>query len=374
MTNEEKLIKNKLTMLELADYLDNVSKACKITGYSRDTFYRVKEQYDSGGIEAIKEANRRKPNLKNRMALEIEEKILKMALEQPAWGHQRTANELKQEGVIVSASGVRWVWLRHGLNNFKLRLKNLEEHVAKTGEVLTENQLVALEQAKLTKEAHGEIETHHPGFLGAQDTVYIGYIKGVGKIYQQTFVDTYSQVAEAKLYEQKVPLTAADVLNDKVLPFYKKQNVDLLRILTDRGTEYCGRDDTHPYELFLAINDIEHTKTKARSPQTNGICERLNRTMQDEFYKVVFRKKIYTTIEELQTDLDLWLTSYNHRRTNQGKNCKGRTPMRTFIEDKYLAIEKNLSAKELDKSDSENSIETGVSIQNLTEDISDLAA
>ena len=374
MTNEEKLIRNKLSMLELADYLDNVSQACKITGYSRDTFYRVKEQYEAGGIEALKEANKKKPNLKNRMSKEIEDRILQMALEQPAWGHQRTSNELKQEGIIVSPSGVRSAWLRNGLNNFKLRLKHLEEHVAKTGEVLTENQLVALEQATVTKEAHGEIETHHPGFLGAQDTVYIGYIKGVGKIYQQTFVDTYSQVVDAKLYEQKVPLTAADILNDKVIPFYQKHNVDLLRILTDRGTEYCGRDDVHPYELFLAINDIEHTKTKARSPQTNGICERVNRTMQDEFYRVVFRKKIYTTVQELQTDLDLWLTSYNNKRTNQGKNCKGRTPMQTFLEDKHLADVKNLSVRKLDESDSQNLIETKISVEDLAQDNQILAA
>ena len=164
MTNEDKLIKNKLTMLELAEYLDNVSQACKISGYSRDTFYRIKEQYEAGGIEALKEGNRRRPNLKNRVSPEIEQKVLDIALEQPAWGHHRVSNELKLEGVQISASGVRCVWLRHNLNNFKLRLKNLEKHVANTGDVLTESQLVALEQATITKEAHGEIETNHPGF------------------------------------------------------------------------------------------------------------------------------------------------------------------------------------------------------------------
>lgn len=351
MTREDKLIKNKLTMLELADYLQNVSKACKITGYSRDTFYRVKAAYEEGGIEALKEENRSKPNLKNRVSPEIEDAVLAMALEQPAWGQTRVSNELKQKNILISPSGVRTVWLRNNLQNLKLRLKHLEAHSAREGIVLTESQVVALEQAKLNKEAHGEIETHHPGFLGAQDTVYIGYIKGVGKIYQQTFVDTYSQVAHAKLYEQKVPLTAADLLNDRVMPFYQEQGVDLLRVLTDRGTEYCGRDDTHPYELYLALNDIEHTRTKARHPQTNGICERLNRTIQDEFYKVVFRKKIYKSIEELQADLNLWLTSYNHKRTNQGKNCKGRTPMQTFLEDRYLATDKNLNSRTAQESD-----------------------
>lgn len=353
MTRDEKLIKSKLTMLELADYLGNVSEACKITGYSRDTFYRVKKAYDEGGIEELREANRKKPNLKNRVSPEIEEKVLKMALEQPAWGHIRVANELKQDNILISGSGVRSIWLRHDLHNFKLRLKNLERHVAETDQILTESQVVALEKAKIEKEAHGEIETQHPGYLGAQDTVYIGYIKGVGKIYQQTFVDTYSQVVQAKVYQQKVPVTAADVLHDRVLPMYEQLGVDLLRILTDRGTEYCGKADTHAYELYLAINDIDHTKTKARSPQTNGICERVNRTMQDEFYKVTFRKKIYESLEQLQTDLDLWLTSYNNNRTNQGKNCKGRTPMQTFLEDKYLATEKDLSNQTTSESDTD---------------------
>jgi transposase InsO family protein len=204
-------------------------------------------------------------------------------------------------------------------------------------------ELQALEKARREKEAHGEIETAHPGYLGAQDTYYVGFIKGVGKIYQQTFVDTYSQVVFAKVYMQKVPITAADILNDRVVPFFEKHEVSLLRVLTDRGTEYCGREDSHDYQLFLALNDIEHTKTKANHPQTNGICERVNRTMQDEFYKVAFRKKLYRSLEELQVDLDAWLVRYNTERTNQGKNCKGRTPMQTFLEDRYLATEKDLS-------------------------------
>jgi transposase InsO family protein len=343
MTREEKLIKSKLGLLELASYLENVSDACRVMGYSRDTFYRVKEAYETGGIEALKDESRRKPNRKNRVSQETEEAVLGMAHNEPSWGQVRVSNELRQKGIFVSGCGVRGVWLRHGLETMQKRLKALEERVAQEGIILTESQLAALERKRQEKEAHGEIETVHPGYLGAQDTYYVGFIKGVGKIYQQTFVDTYSQVVCAKVYTQKVPITAADILNDRVLPLFEKLEVSLLRILTDRGTEYCGREDSHDYQLYLALNDIEHTRTKAYSPQTNGICERVNRTVQDEFYKVAFRKKLYRSLEELQLDLDEWLVRYNSQRTNQGKNCKGRTPMQTFLEDRCLATEKDLS-------------------------------
>jgi transposase InsO family protein len=222
----------------------------------------------------------------------------------------------------------------------KKRLKRLEERVAKEGIVLTEAQVVALEKRKQEKMAHGEIETHHPGYLGSQDTYYVGTIKGVGRIYQQTFVDTYSKVAHAKLYTTKTSLTAADTLNDKVLPFYEEQGMGVLRILTDRGTEYCGKPDEHDYQPFLAINDIDHTRTKVKHPQTNGICERFHKTILQEFYQVVFRKKIFKTLEELQAQLDTWLHKYNNERTHQGKMCCGRTPMETLLDGKKIWKEK----------------------------------
>ena len=171
--------------------------------------------------------------------------------------------------------------------------------------VLTEAQIQALERKKDDGLASGEIETAHPGYLGSQDTFYVGTIKGVGRIYQQTFVDTYSKIAFAKLYTMKTSITAADLLNDKVLPFFESHSMGILRMLTDRGTEYCGAAETHDYQLYLALNDIDHTKTKVKSPQTNGICERFHKTILQEFYQVAFRKKIYSSVEEIQTDLDL---------------------------------------------------------------------
>lgn len=177
--------------------------------------------------------------------------------------------------MFISPSGVRSIWLRKDLENFKKSLTALEKQVAENGIILTEEQVAALERKKHDDEACGERETALPGYLGSQDTFYVGNLKGVGRIYQQTFVDTYSKVAFAKLYTTKTPITAADMLNDKVLPFFEVHELPMLKILTDRGAEYCGRVAQHDYQLYLAINDIDHTKTKAMSPQTNGICDTL---------------------------------------------------------------------------------------------------
>lgn len=342
MNVETKLIKTRLGLLNLAEKLGNVSEACRIMGYSRDSFYRIKQLNESGGEMALREVSRKKPLVKNRVDPKVEEAVVASAFDNPAFGQLRTSNELKKVGVFISPAGVRCVWQRHDLETFAKRLKALESRIAQSGGVLTEAQLIALERQKEKKEAVGEIATHHPGYLGAQDTYYVGTIKGVGRIYQQTFIDTYSKVAFAKLYDSKTAITSADMLNDKVLPFFEEQNLPLLRILTDRGTEYCGKPEWHEFELYLQIEEIAHTKTKARSPQTNGICERFHRTIQDEFYAVAFRRKLYTSIEELQKDLDKWLTEYNNHRTHSGKYCFGKTPVQTFADSKHLAEEKQL--------------------------------
>lgn len=343
MTQDQKLIRPKLGLLELAKHLGNVSQACKVMGYSRDSFYRFKELYDHGGALALQELTRKKPNLRNRIAEEIEAAVLELSVEQPAWGQVRVSNELKKRSLEISPAGVRCVWVRHELQNLKLRLKALEAKMAQEGTVLTEAQLQALEKKREDEQAHGEFESEHPGYCGAQDTFYVGHLKGVGRIYQQTFVDTYSKVAQAKLYDTKTALAAADVLNDRVVPFFEAHGIALLRVLTDRGTEYCG-NQRHEYQLYLALEDIDHTRTKARSPQTNGICERFHKTVLDEFYRVAFRKKIYHSLEELQTDLDAWLKYYNEERTHQGRWCYGKTPMQTFIDTLPVAKEKRLAA------------------------------
>jgi transposase InsO family protein len=340
LENNVRIIKHKVGLLNLAEELGNVSRACKTMGLSRDTFYRYKTAVEQGGVESLFDKSRRQPNLKNRVDELTEQSVLTHAIDYPAHGQLRVSNELRKTGVFVSPSGVRSIWLRHGLANFKDRLKVLEAKVAEQGIILTEAQVAALEKKRQDDEVSGEIDTAHPGYLGSQDTFYVGTFKGVGRVYQQTFVDTYSKVAFAKLYTTKTPITAADLLNDKVLPFFTEEQLPMLRILTDRGTEYCGRAETHDYQLYLAINDIEHSKTKVRSPQTNGICERFHKTILQEFYQVALRKNLYNELATLQKDLDEWLDYYNNERTHQGKMCCGRTPMATLHNGKSVWKEK----------------------------------
>jgi transposase InsO family protein len=258
-------------------------------------------------------------------------------------GQVRVSEALKRRGLSISPAGLRCVSQRHDPSAMKHRLKALAATVAQQGIRLTEAQIAALEKATADQEAQGEFESECPGDCGAQDSFPAGTLKGVGRVYQQSVIDTYAKVAFAKLYDRKTPITAAEILNDRVVPFYEEHAIRLSRMLTDRGTEFCG-SDSHEYELYLAVEDIDHTRTKTRSPQTNGICERFHRTVLDEFYRVAFRKKIYRTIDELQADLDAWIAEYNETRPHQGRWCFGKTPMQTFLDALPLAKEKLMAA------------------------------
>ncbi len=194
MNLNQKIIRPKIGLLELAKSLGNVSSACKTMGYSRDSYYRFKELYENGGDEALYEISRKKPILANRVDPIVEKAVLDMAIEYPAYGQLRVSNELKKDGILVSPGGIRSIWLRNDLNNLKKRLVALETKMAQDGIILKEAQLRVLENRKNLKEAHGEIETEHPGYLGCQDVYYVGNFKGIGKVYGQTFIDSYESV------------------------------------------------------------------------------------------------------------------------------------------------------------------------------------
>ena len=240
-------------------------------GYSRDSFYRFKELYEQGGEEALMDVSRRKPIIKNRVPEHVECAVIELAIENSVLGQKRASWELQHKGIMVSSSGVRSIWQRNDLETMKKRLRALEARVAQEGILLAEEQMAALEKARQHKEAHGEIESHHPGFLGSQDTYYVGTMKAVGHIYQQTFVDTYARVAICKLYTERTAIMAAELMNDRVIPFFAEHGISLLRVLTDRGTEYCGKVENHAYQLYLAVEDVDHTRTKANSPDQRDL-------------------------------------------------------------------------------------------------------
>lgn len=330
MTTEEKVARRKLSLLELAAELSNVSRACRVMGYSRQQFYEIRRQYQTCGAAGLldKLPGARGPH-PNRVSEEIEAAVLAHSLAQPTQGCLRVAQELALQGVQVSSNGVRGVWSRHNLLSKHERLLRMEAAVREKTLELTDDQVRLLERfSPEFRERH--IEVHAPGELVAVDTFFVGSLKGVGKVYLQTALDCYSRYAFGRLYTSKLPVTAVHLLNEDVLPFFEAQGIAVQTILSDNGREYCGRADSHPYELFLQLEGIAHRTTKVRRPQSNGFIERLHRTLLDEHFRIMGRTKWYEGVEEMQKDLDVYLVQYNTKRPHQGRMMEGRTPLAQF--------------------------------------------
>lgn len=325
-------IKRKLSLLALAEELHNVSRACQLMGYHRDSFYEIRRAFQVGGVAALVE-NKRGPRgpHPNRVSPEIEEKILEFCLKEPTYGAQRVSNELRLQGIDVGPSGVRGVWQRHNLETRHRRLLRLEKVSQEETIVLSDEQILLLERHSVDFRCR-HVEANRPGELLNQDTFYWGTLKGVGKVYVQVVVDVFCSLAFAKVYNSKMPITAVDLLYDRVLPFYEALGVPVGAVLTDNGREFCGREDRHPYELLLALEDIQHRTTRIRTPRTNGFVERMNRTLLDECFRVAGRTTWYTDTSEIQRDLDVFMEKYNLRRSHQGYRLKGKTPAQALCE------------------------------------------
>ena len=338
MTAEKKIAHRKLSLLELAEKMKNVSEACRLMGYSRSQFYEIKKSFQLYGFDGLIDRPPIPKTFPTKIAAEIEDRVLEISAQNPAFGARRIALVLKQEKIFISVTTVYNILFRRGLNTRYKRLLKLEERHFTEGFALTEKHIQVLERFNPSfRERH--VESKHPGYLLCQDTFYVGQLKGVGRVYLQVVVDTFGSVAFGKLYNSKKPITAVDLLYDRVLPFYHEHNVPIRAILTDRGTEFKGRPN-HPYVFFLALNDIEHRLCKVASPRTNGFVERFHRTALDEFFRITFRSKLYQDLEELQADFDTWLHDYNYKRAHMGYRNMGRKPMETFHMAKHLATEK----------------------------------
>ncbi|WP_425405322.1 IS481 family transposase [Hwanghaeella sp.] len=332
MTTRDKVARRKLSLLELATDLDNVSKACRIMGYSRQQFYEIRRNFQTYGAQGLID---RLPGARgphpNRVSEEVEQAVLDHALAHPSHGPLRVAHELVLKGIQVSSGGVRGVWARHNLLTRHERLLRLEKHVSGRKIDLTPEQVRLLERfSPEFRERH--IETRHTGDLVAVDTFFVGTLKGIGKVYLQTVIDCFSRYAWGRLYTSKLPVTAVHVMNNDVIPTFEAHGAKITTVLSDNGREYCGRPDRHPFELFLQLEEIEHRTTKVRRPQSNGYVERLHRTLLDEHFRVMGRTKFYESVDEMQEDLDAFLETYNTKRPHQGRNMKGRTPITVFID------------------------------------------
>ena len=332
MTTKDKIARRKLSLLELAQELSNVSRACKVMGYSRQQFYEIRRNFQTYGAEGLID---RLPGARgphpNRVPAEIEEAVLAHALAHPCHGSLRVEQELRLRGLQVSSGGIRGVWMRHGLLTRHERLLRLEKTTAERTLELTEEQVQALERfSPEFRERH--IEAPHTGALVAVDTFFVGTLKGVGKVYMQTAIDCHSRLAWARLYSSKLPVTAEHLLNGDVLPTFEKHGGKVETVLSDNGREFCGRPDRHPYELYLQLEDIAHRTTRVKRPQSNGIVERFHRTALDEHFRVEGRRTWFETMEEMQVALDAWLVTYNTARPHQGRGMNGRTPITAFID------------------------------------------
>lgn len=332
MTTNEKIARRKLSLLELAAELSNVSKACKVMGYSRQQFYEIRRNFQTYGAEGLLD---RLPGAKgphpNRVSAEIETAVLDHALAHPCHGSTRVEQELRLQGIAVSSGGVRGVWQRHNLLTKHERLLRLEKATAERKIELREDQIRLLERfSPEFRERH--IEAPHTGSLVAVDTFFVGVLKGVGKIYLQTAIDCHSRYAWARLYPSKLPVTAVHLMNNDIIPTFEAHKAKIETVLSDNGREFCGRPDQHPYELFLQLEEIEHRTTRVKRPQSNGIVERLHRTLLDEHFRVEGRKTWFESIEEMQVVLDEYLVGYNTKRPHQGRGMNGRTPLVAFRE------------------------------------------
>jgi hypothetical protein len=331
MSNQDRLIDLKVSILQLAHEMGNVSRACRKAKIARSSFYEIKKAYEQFGREGLAPRGRRKPKMPTEATPEEEAKILEMTRKNPSLSYVRISQELNLTGEAISPAKVRGVWERKNLLKRIARYLWLDTEAAAGRGIMTEAAIRAVRRLKRLNEASDQhVEANRPGELISQDLYFVGVIKGVGKIYLQSAVDCSCSVGFARLCLNKLPINSVALVHEKILPFYDKIGVSVAAILTDRGREYCGREDGHIFELYLGAQNIEHRRTRPASPYTNGFVERFHQTLKNEFFAKAFREKWYHSLEELQADLDAWMVEYNELRPHSGYRCKGRTPMQAL--------------------------------------------
>ena len=330
MKAENKVIQHKMSVLQLAEALGNISQACRQRGVSRTQFYEYKRRFQTHGIEGLRDLPPIAKNHPFTTPPEVVARIIALSKLHPSKGCNYLEALLKAEGYQVSFVTIQKILDKEGLGTRYDRWLALEREKAGQPIELSAEQIAFIEKHNPQyQERH--VESSKPGELLNQDTFFVGTLKGVGRVYMHTVVDTFNSMAFGFLHVSKQPEAAVAVLHNDVLPFYKKHKTKVENILTDNGREYCGTE-THPYQIYLELNEIKHRMTKVRTPRTNGFVERFNRTMLDEFFRIKFREKPYNTVDQLQVDFDIWLRFYNEKRPHQGYRNMGKTPLERFLE------------------------------------------
>ena len=328
MNANEKIARQRLSVLQLAETLGSVSAACRQRGMTRTQFYEYKKRFQTFGFEGLKDLPPIHKTHPQTTPPEVVERLLELALKHPGKGCKYFSDLLKLEGRYVSGPTVQNLLDKHDMGTRFQRLLKLEAQHLEMGIELTAEQIRAIEKANPAfRERH--VESARPGELLSADTFLVGHFKGIGKVYLHAVVDTYGSYGFGFLHTSKQPEAAVVVLHNDVLPFYADLGLTVNAVLTDNGREFAGTDN-HPYELYLALNDIEHRRTKVRSPQTNGFVERFQRTVLEEFFVETLRTTFYETVDALQSDLDAWLKHYNTERPHQGYRNLGRRPSETI--------------------------------------------
>ena len=329
MNAETKIAHQRLSLLELAQNLGNVAEACRQRDVSRTQFYEYKRRFQTHGLAGLKDLPPIHRSHPQTTPVEVVDKLLALSIDSPTRGCNWLHDRLQLEGISVSAPTIQGILNKHSMGSRYDRLLKLEARAVEQEIELTPQQVAWIEKANPAfRERH--VESSRPGELLSQDTFYVGRLKGVGKVYLHAVVDTFSSYAFGYLHTSKQPEAAALVVHNDVMPFYQAHDLTIGAILTDNGREFCGTE-THPYELYLSLNEIEHRRTKVRSPQTNGFIERFNRTVLDEFFRIIFRTTFYESVETLQADFDAWLVTYNTERPHQGYRNMGRRPIETIM-------------------------------------------
>jgi transposase InsO family protein len=324
----EKLAHRRLTVLELAERLGNVTEACRRGGIDRTSFYDWKRRFQTQGLDGLKDLPPIAKSHPMTTPPEVAARIGELALAHPAYGCNRIEALLALEGKRVSAITIQKILNDEGLGTRHERWLALERRSAEEPIELSPGQVTFLERLNpCFRERH--VESERPGQLLSADTFMVGTLKGIGRVYLHAVVDTYGSYAFGFLHVSKQPEAAVAVLHNDVLPLYRDLGLEVGAVLTDNGREFCGTE-RHPYELYLALNDIEHRRTKVGTPRTNGFVERFHRTVLEEFFRPALHQKLFESVEALQADLDAWLVHYNRERPHLGYRNQGRRPWETI--------------------------------------------